>query len=99
MQAPQPQQRLVGHADQAGVRARPADVSAVRWADDRGGLHRTAAKGGDREDLKHCGLWRSSAARPPPAHSTGDGLAFANRSDGEPQELTYVDMDTFLATF
>ncbi|HMP80580.1 MAG TPA: hypothetical protein PKD54_14090, partial [Pirellulaceae bacterium] len=49
--------------------------------------------------LKHCGLWRSWAARPPPAHSTGDGPAFANRSDGEPQELTYVDMDTFLATF
>jgi hypothetical protein len=23
--------------------------------------------------LKHCGLWRSAAARPPPAHSTGDG--------------------------
>ena len=49
--------------------------------------------------LRHCGLWRSSAARPPPANSTGDGLAFAHRSDSEPQELTYVDMDTFLATF
>lgn len=49
--------------------------------------------------LRYRGLWRSSPAKPPPANSTGDGKAFANRSDGEPQELTYVDMDTFLATY
>ena len=44
--------------------------------------------------LKHCGLWQPSSPRPPPA---GD-----DDSDGdpdEPRELTYVDMDTFWATF
>jgi hypothetical protein len=42
--------------------------------------------------LHHCGLWRSAAARAPPTSGSG-------RSDSEPNELTYVDMDTFLADF
>ena len=48
------------------------------------------------------GLWRSAAARAPPADSidpSGDGSGSTNGSDNDPAELTYVDMDTFLATF
>ena len=45
------------------------------------------------------GLWRSSAARAPPSDGGGEGMEGAGCSDGEPNELTYVDMDTFLATF
>jgi len=60
------------------------------------------------EILRHCGLWRASAPRAPP---DGDGLvqdldsAFLDSPIGSPdqadqsQELTYVDIDTFLATF
>ena len=43
-------------------------------------------------DQTICGLWRSSAARAPPANVDTDGMA-----DAEPYELTYVHMDTFLA--
>jgi len=54
--------------------------------------------------LRHCGLWHASAPRAPPA---GDGLGHdrdgaSDRqtvSSDEPRELTYVDLDTFLATF
>ena len=46
--------------------------------------------------LRHCDLWRCSAARAPPG---GDGREGAGRSDREPKELTYVDMDTFLSNF
>ena len=48
--------------------------------------------------LSHCGLWRSAAARAPPADSidpSGDGCGSTNGSDNEPAELTYVDMATF----
>ena len=60
------------------------------------------------EILKHCGLWQSSTARAPP---DVDGLvleldaAYANSPIGsadqadESRELTYVDIDTFLASF
>ena len=60
------------------------------------------------EILKHCGLWQSSTARAPP---DVDGLvleldaAYSTRSIGTPdqadpsQELTYVDIDTFLTSF
>jgi hypothetical protein len=54
--------------------------------------------------LRHCGLWHPSTPRAAPA---GDGSVHdpdgaSNRQTGssdEPQELTYVDIDTFLATF
>ena len=54
--------------------------------------------------LRHCGLWTPSTPRPPPA---GDGRLHAAACDAddltaaadEPRELTYVDMDTFWATF
>ena len=55
--------------------------------------------------LCHCGLWRASAPRPPPdveglVHdpdccSSASQIGFQT----QPQELTYVDIDTFLATF
>ena len=48
--------------------------------------------------LRHCGLWRTSAARPPPADGKGNGVNGADRPDTEPHELTYVDM-AFLANF
>lgn len=43
-------------------------------------------------DQQHCGLWRSSAARSPPAEAGGDVMEGARFSDSEPHELTYVDM-------
>jgi ribosomal protein S27E len=54
--------------------------------------------------LRHCGLWHASAPRAPPP---GDGLVHdpdgasggQTASSDEPRELTYVDIDTFLATF
>ena len=45
------------------------------------------------------GLWRSSEARAPPAGSQGDGLASAKDPNSETHDLTFVDMDTFLANF
>ena len=60
------------------------------------------------EILRHCGLWQALAPRAPP---DGDGLvqdldsAFLDSPIGstdqaaEPQDLTYVDSDTFLAGF
>ncbi len=44
------------------------------------------------------GLWHSSSARAPP-DGGGDSMDGAHHSDGAPHELTYVDMDTFLANF
>ena len=44
------------------------------------------------------GLWRSVAARAPPADSidpSGGGSGSTNGSDNEPAELTYVDLATF----
>ena len=49
--------------------------------------------------LRHCGLWRSSAARAPPADAGSGRMEAAGPSDREPNELTYVDIDTFLANF
>ena len=58
--------------------------------------------------LQHCGLWQASAPRAPP---DVDGLvleleaAYSDSSIGSSdqadpsQELTYVDIDTFLASF
>ena len=54
--------------------------------------------------LRHCSLSQAATPRPPPA---GDGWGHDpdGDSDGqtassdEPWELTYVDMDTFWATF
>ena len=55
--------------------------------------------------LRHCGLWRARAPRPPPdveglVHDL-DGC-FSDSPTGscdQAGELTFVDMDTFLATF
>jgi len=55
--------------------------------------------------LRHCGLWRASAPRAPPSedalvHDLDSGSWDSQTaSSDQPQELTYVDMDTFLATF
>ena len=52
--------------------------------------------------LRHCGLWRGSSARPPPAvggPTDGDREVAACRSPGGPHELTYVGQETFEATF
>jgi hypothetical protein len=53
--------------------------------------------------LRHCGLWRTSAPRalsagyisPPPDEDADRHTAASD----EPEELTYVDIDTFEATF
>jgi len=46
--------------------------------------------------LRHCGLWKASAPRGPPAPMD---LSHDYESMDLTPELTYVDMDTFLATF
>ena len=58
--------------------------------------------------LQHCGLWPSSSPRAPPevaelvleldAAFTDSSLESADQADPS-QELTYVDMDTFLENF
>ena len=58
--------------------------------------------------LKHCGLWQSRSPRAPPdvrevvleldAAYSGNSLDAPNEAD-ESHELTYVDIDTFLANF
>ena len=58
--------------------------------------------------LKHCGLWQSRSARAPPevkelvleldAAFADSSLESADQADPS-QELTYVDIDTFLANF
>ena len=47
--------------------------------------------------LRHCGLWCPSAPRAPPATDGSSDAAEASRDD--PRERTYVDIDTFEATF
>ena len=54
--------------------------------------------------LRHCGLWNPSSPRAPPAkdgwvHDPDDPSDGRTASSDEPRELTYVDMDTFEATF
>ncbi len=54
--------------------------------------------------LRHCGLWHPSAPRAPPAgdgsiHDPDGSSDRQTASSDEPRELTYVDIDTFLATF
>ncbi len=49
--------------------------------------------------LRHCGLWDPSAPRPPPGESSvHDGEVDVDDYDAS-GELTYVDEDTFWATF
>ena len=58
--------------------------------------------------LKHCGLWQSRSLRAPPAADelvleldaaySGNAIDAPNEAD-ESHELTYVDIDTFLANF
>ena len=48
--------------------------------------------------LRHCGLWQPSTPRPPPGETSAHDLDGSSDGD-EPVELTYVDEDTFWATF
>ncbi len=87
-------------------------MPAVRWPDGGGGLYRTPASGCDRDDSARAptcsrpkqvsvpvdGLWQESAPRAPPdPNDLGHDLD-SDLVDQTP-ELTYVDIDTFLATF
>ena len=67
---------------------KPPQVDVVEWIL-RG--HQSAAMVG--------GLWRSSASRASPSPAHRDGVDGAHSSDSDPNELTYIDMDTFLANF
>lgn len=49
--------------------------------------------------LRHCGLWRESAPRPPPDVAGVVHDLDSCFSDSQARELTFVDMDTFEATF
>ena len=57
----------------------------------------TEALEGPLFSLCHCGLWQASAPRAPP---DADGLVpeLDSASADQSQELTYVDIDTLLAT-
>ena len=58
--------------------------------------------------LKHCGLWQASAPRAPPdmddlvleldAAYSASSISSTDQA-AEPQDLTCVDIDTFLAGF
>ena len=48
--------------------------------------------------LRHCGLWRGASPRAPPGDSPLQP-AEGEESPAEVRELTFVDMDTFWATF
>ena len=53
--------------------------------------------------LRHCGLWHPSSPQSPPAgdgevHDPDGGSDSQSAFSDEPRELTYVDLDTFLAT-
>jgi hypothetical protein len=60
------------------------------------------------EILQHCGLWHSSSPRAPPdveglvleldAAYSASSIDSLDQADAS-QELTYVDIDTFLASF
>ena len=47
--------------------------------------------------LRHCGLWQPSTPRAPPAKDAS--VHGPDDASEEPRELTYVDIDTFMATF
>ena len=54
--------------------------------------------------LRHCGLWHAATPRAPPAgegwvHDPDGNSDSQTASSDEPVELTYVDTDTFWATF
>ena len=52
--------------------------------------------------LRHCGLWCPAAPRAPPAHEAavhGPQGGSDGQTADEPREWTYVDIDTFEATF
>ena len=53
--------------------------------------------------LRHCGLWRASSLRAPPANGDSvddpDGDWGSHPATHEPGELTFVDEATFWATF
>ena len=60
------------------------------------------------EILRHCSLWQASAPRAPPDvedlvldldFEFSDSPIESTDQAAESQELTYVDIDTFLATF
>ena len=56
------------------------------------------------EILRHCGLWQPSTPRAPPAvddwvHDPDDAADGPTLSSDAPREVTFVDMDTFWATF
>jgi len=49
--------------------------------------------------LKHCGLWKASAPRGPPDTNDLGHDPMDYESMEQMPELTYVDIDTFQATF
>ena len=53
--------------------------------------------------LRHGGLWHSSSARAPPPEDgslhDADRDGDRQKASDEPRELTFVDQDTFWATF
>jgi hypothetical protein len=78
------------------------------WRPDEGYcLHRHDPPQGEviEKILRHCDLWPSSAPRAPPdvdglVHDLDSCSSEAQMaSSDQARELTYVDIDTFLATF
>ena len=88
--------------------SRPLVLSAVRRPDEGCGVIEPPQADVIEEILQHCGLWQSSTARAPPdveglvleldAAYSANAIGSPDQAD-ESQELTYVDIDTFLASF
>ena len=86
---------LAGGEDRAGSGREHADLAALIEPPQGAVVEKI---------LRHCGLWNPSTPRAPPATDgwvydpDGDSDSQTAPSD-EPRELTYVDIDTFEATF
>ncbi len=101
---PQPMQPDVGDAHQAGVRDRPTGLPRCGGQMKVIALIEPAQGAVIEKILRHCGLLIPSTPRAPP---TADGWVYDPDGDWDsqpassdpPGDLTYVDMDEFLATF
>jgi hypothetical protein len=73
----------------------------MRRPDEGDRLYRTAARRRDREDHAPLRLAASLAAAPADAwvHDPDDATSGTTPCSDAPREVTFVDMDTFWATF
>ena len=103
VKGPMPPNNL-GDAHQARLRNRPALLPEVPGPDEGGRFHRAAAGGRHREDSPPLRARESGDAAPPPPEdgwvdepdAEWDSRPISSEQSGE---LTFVEIDEFLATF